>query len=88
MVEDVGLQPPQRGARVEAQLLDQHRPRAAQDRERVGLAARAIEGEREQAPGVLAPRVLGDMGVEVRDRLHRQAARQARLGQPLDAAQP
>ena len=75
-------------ARVDAELLDQLRSGAAQDVERVGLAVAAVEREGEQAPRVLAPRVLGDVGVELGDDRGRVAEREPGLGAALDRVQP
>ena len=71
-----------------AELLDQQRPRAAQDRERVALAAGAVQGEREQAPGVLAPRVLGDVRVRSGTASAARPEREPRSAPPLDRLQP
>ena len=92
LVEDVRLQAAQRRARVHPELLDEQRPRPAQHRERVALAAGAVERERQQPPGVLAPRVLGDVRVEVRDGLggagRGRAAPRPAARRPAAAARP
>ena len=64
------------------------RARPAQDGERVALAAGAVQREGQQPPGVLAPGVLGHVGVQVRHRLGGPAEREPRLGPPLDRVQP
>lgn len=88
VVEDVALQAAERRARIGAELLDQQRARAAQDGERVALAAGAVEREGQQPPGVLAPGVLGHVRVQVRHRLGGQAEGQPRPGPALDGVQP
>ena len=69
VVEDVGLQAAQCRARIHPQLLDQERPGPAQHRQRVALAAGAVQREGQQPPGVLPPGVLGHVRVQIRHRL-------------------
>ena len=79
--------PAQRGAGVHSQLLDQQRPGPAQHGERVALAAGAVQRERQQPPGVLAPGVLGHVRVQVRHGLGGAAQGQPGLGPAFDGVQ-
>src|SRR5690349_4395054 len=81
--QHVRLQLAQARAGVDAELLDEHAARLAPERERVGLAAAAVEREREQPPDPLAPRVLGDVRVEVGNGGSRAPEVEQRLGPPF-----
>ncbi len=68
-VEDVRFQTLEFGTGVESELLDEHRSGAAESGQRVGLAARMVEGAGKQSPGRLAPRMLGDVGAQFGDEI-------------------
>ena len=86
--EDRRLQPLQLGARLEPQLVDQRRAGAAVGVERVGLAARAVEGEHEVGVQALAVRVLGDQRLQLGDRVAVAAEREVELQPVLERGQP
>ena len=86
--EDRLVQPPQLGAGLDADLLDQHCARVAVGLERLRLAPAAVQ--REHALGVqpLAQRVLGDERVELADHLGVPAGVEVRVDRQLGRAQP
>ena len=59
MVEHLRLEAAELLARLEPELVGEQPPRLAVDRERLGLAAAAVEGEHQVALEALAPRVHG-----------------------------
>src|SRR5204862_141467 len=58
------------GAQAGLELLVQRPACALVDRERIGLAARAVERQHQLAAGPLAERLLGDEPLELADELH------------------
>ncbi len=65
VTEDVSLERLQRGRRVQAKLVRQYLPRVGVRRERVGLAAAAVERQHELRAQRLAQRMLGDERLEL-----------------------
>ena len=65
--EDLRLERAQGGTGVDAQLVGEHLAGPAQRRQRRGLAVRPVEREGEEAPALLAERVLVDERLEVAD---------------------
>ena len=82
MAENRGLELLERFARFEAELLDQRGPRVLVGRERVGLAAGAVQGEHQQAAQALAQRMLADERLELGNGLGVAAERELDL-EPL-----
>ena len=64
--QDLGLQGTQHGAGVDAELLGEPLAGPPQRRQRVALAVRAVERERQQPPPLLAQRLLGEQGLRLR----------------------
>ena len=60
-----GLQPLERRARVDPELVGQGPPGGAERSQGVGLALRPVEGQRQRAPALLAQRVLLDQRLEL-----------------------
>ncbi|MFK4547106.1 hypothetical protein RKD29_006702 [Streptomyces tendae] len=86
--EDAGLQAPQPGAGVDAQPSGQQGAGPAQYGEGVRLPSGPVQGECEQAPGLLAPGVFGEVRVQVGDRLGGAAELHEQLRAAFDGAQP
>jgi hypothetical protein len=63
-------------------------PGLAHRRQGVALAAFAVQRQREQAPGLLAPRVVGQVSTQVRDDTGGTTERQRRGGAAFDRDQP
>ena len=63
------LHPLQGGARLDAELIEEPGPGLRIDIERLGLAPRAIEGEHEELPPVLAIGLFGDERLRRRDKV-------------------
>ena len=80
----------QRLARIEAELVAQRGARVLHDRERVGLAARAVERAHQQPAQALAQRVIADERFQLRHRLGVAADGEVGLEPVLerDQAQP
>ena len=74
------MHPPQRLARLDPELLGERAPRLVVGLERLGVAARAVEGEHQLATRSLAQRLLGDQGFELRNHGVDIAQRELRLG--------
>ena len=64
------------GAGLDAELVDQAAAALAIDIQRLGLAARSVEGEHQQLPAMLAVRLLGDQRPGRRDQIAGARARQ------------
>ncbi len=86
--EDGGLQLAQPGPRVDAEPPGQQGASTAQYRQGVGLASRAVQGEGEQPPALLAPGVVGQVRVQVGHGLRGPAGRDEALRAVFDGAQP
>ncbi len=86
--EDRRLQPLQLGARLEPQLVDQRGAGAAVGVERVGLAARAVEGEHEVGVQALAVGMLADQRLQLGDRLPVAPEGEVELQPVLERGQP
>ena len=69
LAQDRRVQRLQRGARLDAELVDAAPPRVLVGAQRLGLAARAVEGEHELAAQALAQGVRGDERLELADEL-------------------
>ena len=82
------VQPPQLGARLDADLLDERRARVAVGGERLRLAAVAVQREHPLGVQVLAQRMLGDQRVELADHLGVPAGREVGVDGRLRRAQP
>ena len=67
LLEDPALELLQLGAGLEPQLLTQRRACCAVDLERVGLTARAVEGQHQLRPEPLPQRVPSDQLLQLRD---------------------
>ena len=79
MLQDRLLEPLQRLARIEAELVDERRARVLVGGERVGLPARPVERQDQQLPQALAQRMLPHERLQLRHDLGRTAERQIRL---------
>ena len=88
LVEHLLLQPPQLLARLEPQLVGQEAARVAVDRQRVGLAARAVEREHELRAQALAQRVRRHELLQLGDQLGVAAVGQVGLDPPLEHGEP
>jgi hypothetical protein len=77
LAEDRLLELPQRRARLDPELVDEHPPRGLVGLERLGLPAGAVEREHQLAAETLPERVLGDERLEL---AHKLGART--LGEP------
>ena len=71
------------GAGLDAELVDQRVPGAGEGAEGVGLAAVAVQSEREQRPAVLAQRRLGHSGLGQTDEVAVLTEVHATLDEPL-----
>src|SRR5262249_56222042 len=69
LTQDRDLEGLQLRARSETQILGEHLPPCAVDRERVGLAAGAVEGDHELATDPFPQRMRADEGLELPDDL-------------------
>ena len=67
LAQDRRLQLAQRRSGLDTDLLDQHATGPAEGAQRVGLAARAVEGEHQLGPAPLPQRVGGDRLLELGD---------------------
>ncbi len=81
------LQPLQRATGLEPELLHEHLARLVVDAQRLGLAARAVEGDHELGPESLAQRMLRDERLQFRDELGVPAGRKLRLDPILGRGQ-
>ena len=88
LAQDCRFQRAQVGRRLDAEPVDERPVRVAVGGERVGLAARAVEGEHQLAAQPLAQRVLLDQPLELARDLGVPAAREVGLDALADAAQP
>ena len=86
--EDRLVQPPQLGAGLDADLLDERRARVAVGLERLGLAPGAVQREHPLRVQPLAQRVLGDERLELADHLGVPAGREVGVDRHLGRAQP
>ena len=84
MVQDVGLELPDAGARVDPELVGQPPPQVAQRREGIGLPPALVERERQQPPGALPQRVRRGVRLQVVHRLDRRAQGEGSLRRVLD----
>ena len=84
LLEDLLLQLAERGGGFETELVAQGPPDPLIGPERIGLAAQAVEGDHELAPGPFPQRVIGHMGFEADQSLRRSTQSQFGLGQLLD----
>ncbi len=64
--QDALLEHLELGSRLHAQLVDQHPADSLVGRQRIGLAAAAVEGEHQVLVQPLAQRELSDQGLQVR----------------------
>jgi hypothetical protein len=87
LAQDRQLQIAQPRRRLDAQLLVEPPAEALVGGERLGLAARAVEGEHELAVRALAQRVRRDQQLELGDELAGRAAGEIRLDALLQAVQ-
>ena len=78
LVEDGGLEPTERRARLDTQLVCEHTPGLAIGLERVRLPARAVERDHELASQPLVERMLRDERLELADQL--EMTSQGKLG--------
>ena len=69
LLQDLPLEPPERGARVDAELVDHHVPCLLVGPQSVGLPSRPIQREHELSTEVLAKWALRDQALELRHRL-------------------
>ncbi len=67
LAQDRRLEPPERRARLDPELLREHAPRLAVGLERVCLTAGAVEGDHEQAAQPLVERMGGDERLQFAD---------------------
>ena len=88
LVEHLLLQPPQLLARLEPQLVGEEAARVAVDRQRVGLAPRAVEREHELRAQALAQRVRRHQLLQLGDQLGVAAVREVGLDPPLEHGEP
>jgi hypothetical protein len=86
--EDVGLGFTQPRAGGETEVLAQSRARATDDLERVLLPSGPVQRDRQQAPSLLAPRMLRSMSVQVGHDSVDVPDVEQRAGAELDGAQP
>ena len=86
--QDVVFQPPQRRARLQAELFDEGGPGPVQGPEGVGLAAAAVVRQGQQLPAPLAERIGHDEPFEVEQGGGVVAQRQLHLGQRLRGRRP
>ena len=84
MLEDRALELAQLRARLESELADERRPCIGICRERVGLAAGAVEGEHQPAAEPLAQRVAPRELLELPDQLGVAAEREVRVDAELE----
>jgi hypothetical protein len=87
LVEDSSLELPECGAGLDAELRDEEHSRPPVDAERVGLAARSIEGEHQLSAQALSQRVRDDELRELGDDLRRPAEPQVCVDPQLDCRQ-
>ena len=88
MGEHLRLEAPQFLARLEPELIGEQPPRLAIDRERLGLAAAAIQREHEVPVETLAPRVPARELLELAHELGVPAGREVGLDARLERRQP
>ncbi len=88
VLQDRLLEPLQRVARVEAELVDQRDPRSLVGGERVGLAARPVERQDQQLPQALPQGMLPDQRLQLRHDLGRPAERKIRLQTQTERHEP
>ena len=86
--QDRPLEPLQRGARVDPQLLDERAPCLLVALERIGLPAGAVEGQHELGQEALAHRVLGHQRLELADHVVVPAEREVRLDAVGEGGEP
>ena len=78
MLQDAPLERAERGGGHEAELLVEGPPQVLQRRQRVRVAAAAIQREHELRPGALAERLASDERLELRR--HRGVMAEGQLG--------
>ncbi|UGT63043.1 hypothetical protein LTT61_06855 [Nocardia asteroides] len=88
LVQHLPFQPGEPRAGVDAEPVAQDGAGAAHGAERVGLPAGAIQGERQEPPALLAPRVLQDVRIEFGRGGAGVAECDPRFGQAFDRVQP
>ena len=86
--EHRGLEPLELGAGIEAELLDEHGTGATERLERVGLTARAVEGEHQVGVQLLAVGVLADQLLQLGDDRGVLAEGEIQLEPVLERGQP
>ena len=87
LVEYAALQLPQRGPGLDPELLDQDVPGPSVAPERVGLAARAVQGDHQLTPRALAQRVGRHERLDLGDQLVVAAERETGLDAVLHGGQ-
>ena len=85
--EDLLVQPPERGAGLDAEPVDEGRACRLVRLERLGLPARPVQGEHQLGTEVLAERVQADERLELADQLRVASVREIELDPLLDARQ-
>ena len=88
MCEHGLLDLPQRGPRVDAELLGQDRPRPLVRAQRVGLTARSVQRGHELRPEALAQRMLLHQRFELTDQLRVPAEQQVGVDAVFDRREP
>ena len=88
LLEDRLLEPPQRLAGLEPELVGQLLTGGAVDVQRLGLAARAVERQHELAAQTLAQRVRRDQRLQLADQVGMPAAGQLGVDALLERRQP
>ena len=86
--QDLRLQPLQRRARIEAEILDERVARAPVRVERVRLASGAVQGQHQLRVQALAIRVLGRQRLQLRDERPGPPELQIELNPSLERRQP
>ena len=86
--EHAALEVLQRRARVDPELVGERAPERLVARERLGLAARAVEGEHLLRAKALAQRVTGDERLELTHHLGVATDREVGLDAPLERREP
>ena len=83
LAQDLDLELAQVWRRIDAKLICQERADLAEAVQRVGLPARAIEGDHQLSPSTLTERLLAHEGLKIRDGLGVMAGREFRVDQIL-----
>ena len=86
--QDRPLEQPQRGGRLDPELLDERLPSLPIDGQRVGLPARPVEREHQLLAEPLAEGMGSDELLQLADELRMSAQREVRVDPPFDRREP